>query len=409
MTDCICTYCQDHRPSISLEKWREILCLNPYYFWQLQQNSATTPDTVIPGNTGTGTACDPLIYWSCYCECGDTSRQDIWDSLVETDLQIKEYIGTWPKPNCVQEEHYLDSNVSPYGWKNRHKCDYTSKVQLGCTGVEQLGTCTLEFIERVDVEEANFTDESGNGLLDTVTLVIPTPATLVGVPVEEILLFHNQDTWISDSQWQSEIRPIQVRDLGTELEIKFSSWLIVDPQLYDTLECRWFDPDDIGIYANTLDLYRYYINEEQGVQVCHKEWCPCTEDEDCWETDFCPACILSQQHSLIEIDTEKFKCKCIEREKLCINYVAGACVPDATIAILATANLPGRNKKCCQENEKIAHYQADFVGVDNRGRIVTTLSDAERSNEFGTLRGHVQSIKRLKRYKKQYKKSIAII
>lgn len=380
-----CQCCTCKRNSISLDAWADIMCFDQHYFWQQAQDEHANPGTLIPFRPME--PCNQVVY----CHGGHSKvhgRREIYRAIAQADLKYRDYVGYWPRPTADCEEVAFAGNP-------RH-CLRNSKLH-------KLGKERLDLVAQVDVRSLDLnnmpldiTDADGDGILDTVTIEVTA-----GIAVDELALFFAKDDWYSKDRCEHEIRGICVEPLQFGYQISWPARVFARPK---TLCGRpqVYDPNDITIYPTSVDVYRRWVDDSQAVTYrvqpgrcgCH----PC----DCEQTCTCAievpgcACIISHELGVIELGPidEGDKCcpSCIE--SACVHYVSGHCGDDELIARLTAAFL-GRDV-CCGGHGELQYWQADYVGVSDRGAVVTTLTELERRNPFGTRRGHIEAFNTLR-------------
>lgn len=384
MANCQCCDCK--RNSISLDTWADILCFDQHYFWQQAQDEFAYPNTPIPWRPQE--PCSQVVF--CHGRHSKVhGRREIYRAIAQADRKYRDYVGYWPRPTADCEEVTFSGN--------RRHCLRSSKLHK--LGKEQLDLVAQVEVRPVDLtnQPLDITDTDGDGILDTVTIELVTD-----VAADEISIFFDASDWYSKERCEHEIRDICVNPIAGGYEISWPARIFARPK---TLCGRpqVYDPNDITIYPGTVDVYRRWVDESQAVTYrvkpgrcgcspccCEQQTCVCaTEVQGC-------ACIISHELGVIEFGpiTGDDPCcpSCIE--SACVHYVSGHCGDDELIARLAAAFL-GRDV-CCGGHGELKYWQADYVGVSDRGAVVTTLTELERRNPFGTRRGHIEAFNTLR-------------
>lgn len=378
MAECLCCpNCDSLRPSIGLEDFRSSLYLPEYYFWQQGQDRVYGP-TLIPVNSGA--PCENLVYDANASGGLIAGRDDIFNTIRNVDLRIKDYLGYWPRPQ-----------FSCYEWAPKR--DYIGgRIRLPLAKLKAIGKETLTLLDTVPITDSNITDEDGDGLLDTITFTTPI---VTGVNIDELTIFFVPEDWRKDDRYRNEIRPIRVVVDDPDWKIMFPSWMAISPKLYSGMNQPVIDPMVCANYAHQFDVYRRWADPATAITIMRRNIpCNCeTSDTECYTCENLEACIINADRGVIElrannVDGNCLCPKCIGR--ICINYQSGDCLDTDVIARL-TAGYLGREICCSTSNPMLKFWQADFVGVDSKGKVTTTLNELERSNPFGTTLGAIDA------------------
>jgi hypothetical protein len=200
---------------------------------------------------------------------------------------------------------------------------------------------------------------------------------------------------------------VQVKLVNTtDVEIRIPVWHLIKPITLQGGNQEAFDPNDTGIYVDKVALYREWIDPSKAITIMRRTdvGCSCTTTTDvCYTCENVTACVVNAERGMIALDmrnTDANSCYCNKcAHRICINYVAGDCNNHKQIiAHLAATYLC--KSLCCSPSEELKRWQADYVGVDQRGRITTSLSQLELGNPFGTLRGQIEAYRYLRQRRK---------
>jgi hypothetical protein len=147
-------------------------------------------------------------------------------------------------------------------------------VQPGRRAVSLIGTATQVG------GSLSYTDEDGDGLYETATIILPTVLTnTCGIKV----YFYGTG---GDPDW--EVREVRSKTIsGGFLTILVDAWLLIDPDLYEELPTT-DTPDlvDIGTTVNfvtSVDVYREYAdtsNNDSAEFHWEPDYISCAESED---------------------------------------------------------------------------------------------------------------------------------
>lgn len=373
------------RGSIALDTWRSIMCLGAYPFWQLGQWPNQYPNTRIPIDLS---HCTPFVYERCHQGCTLAGRDQICQAILEADRMFQDFTHYPPSPKPLSTEFY-----GKFGG---------GILQLDHYKIKALGQQRIEYIDTIPFNPVTLTDTNGDSLYDMGSITIDKPE---GSSADEIVLFFDDPDRGLSNPCRHEIRPLTVKDNGATFTITFPAWVLVKPVLYelytDVTEENILDPQDLSIYPTQFQVYRRWIDPTLAVTIWRKPIdCSCgwTSESVCYTSETTTACLLSAEQGLVEVTLPRDGTCCPRcAVKLSINYVAGDTNQETLIARLAASLL--HSSPCCSPTE-VLHWQAEYVAVSEKGRMVTTLSEAERSSLFGTRRGGVDAYRALRSKRK---------
>lgn len=373
------------RPSIGLEDFRTSVYLPPYGFWQQGQNRMYYPGTLIPIDLNV--PCESAVFDTSATGSLIVGRDDVFDTIRAVDLRMLEYTGYWPRPQ-----------FSCYEWSP--KSGYTGgRIRLPFAKLKAIGKETLTPLVTIPLDDNDITDDDGDGILDTITIVTPV---VPDIPASELIICFVQDDWRKNDLYRNEIRPITVVVDGDDWRITFPSWLAIKPKLFSGLNRPIIDPQDTTAYATEVDLIRRWADPSQAITIMRQNVsCTCDmTNSDCYVCENGSACIINAERGLIELkftpDASCFCPKCISR--ICINYFSGGSIDTNLIARLVAGYL-GREVCCNGGTPMLKYWQQDFVGTTERGQVVSVLNDVERANPFGTSRGGIDAFRFLRAHR----------
>lgn len=380
---CICgDGCIKRCPGIALDEFREILCVNPYYFWQFAQLRTVYPMTDIPQYD---TGCNPVVYERCTGGCNVAGRNEVLSAILSAEQAFRDQAGYWPSLQPDYDEHYF-----PRGFRG-------GRIQLRSSKVKQLGRLKLESIQIEALEDVAIQDTDGDGLPDSVALTI---APIAGMSIDELAVFFVDGDQAFDD-CRNEIRPITAKESNGQWVLTWPAWLSVKPRVYRDWRQPILDPLDPTLYPTHVHLFRRWVDPSEAVVIMRKPvQCGCDRTGECYVAECADACILSHEEGIVEINLPA-GCGCCNQcfDRLCVHYVSGECDSPELRLLLArlAAAYIGRDICCGEMSGEVGYWQADYVGVSDRGRTVTTLTDAERASAFGTRRGGIEMYRYLRR------------
>lgn len=406
MADCICCDCEKKcRASISLDNFREILCLPPYSFFQLGQFQHEYPKTLIPVNTAVA-PCQQFVFERCHTDCTVAGRDQLCKAIERADRAFLDFMRYPPAPRQLCTEFFFgpgDHCLNVTG----NRPFRGGVLQTNHFKLKQLGKQIESHLQTIPFDATTqMSDQNGDAIYDRATITLPKPLLhgTVSVAASEIALYFVEDDRGNSNCCRWEIQDLTIKETATEFIVTVPAWVMVKPHVYDSYKMidqdeEIFDPQNVTIYPTQLELYRRWVDTTQAVTIYRKPvTCTCgrTATDVCYECETTNACIISAEQGLIDVQLPSLDdCGCCPKcvERLCVTYIAGSCDEDELIANLAASYLPG--DMCCIPT-RIKYAQADYVAVNERGKMVTTLNSAELSNPFGTKRGMVDAYRELR-------------
>ena len=191
---------------VSVEQFRQIMQLHPFHSW-------TLADSVL---TPVGTHCNDLIHEYAWQGVDMAGRADIRNALEVAENKLREYLGYSIAPHFVTETQLMPR----FHDRRLHRVGYQDAsgrwldVQLNEKKIITLGIETRTLIGSITTAGFGlvYTDDDGDGLLDTFTATI---ATTVTDPSQLALYFAATDRLDAASvgeRWR--ITPVSVNITG---------------------------------------------------------------------------------------------------------------------------------------------------------------------------------------------------
>lgn len=259
---------------LPLDRWAEIIGLNPLHFNQLDSS------ILFPNNT-----CGDGWFQHSWQHSDRVGRDDIAMAIQQAEQEISREVGFNLLPDWVMEERLQypkPANPSAYNlWASNPRGMFQS-VETPRGYVISGGMKTKSLIEAGSVIVRS--DSDGDGYAETCTVIVPITIT----DTNEVRAYYaakdGEDSW--------EIRPIAVAISGGFATITFKSWQIVDSERQEYINPQPLDATDPVSYETTIDVYRVWNDPSTQAQFIWEnspiEFCGCG-------TAGCTACQLGTQ------------------------------------------------------------------------------------------------------------------
>lgn len=255
---------------LPLERWAEIVGLNPLHFNQL--NSAT----LMPNNV-----CGDSWFQYSWQHSDRVGREDIAMAIQQAEQEIAQEVGFNLLPDWIAEERltypqpfvpgvYNLYGLNPRGMLNsvELKRGYVISGGVRAKSAIQAGVAIVR------------SDADGDGYSETCTVTAATTVT----DANEIHLYYpgrsGADIW--------EIRPINVTISGGNAIITFKAWQVSLASAQDAINPAVLDAELVASYETTADVYRVYNDPSTQLQFMWEN----TLDNCCGS---CAACQFSSQ------------------------------------------------------------------------------------------------------------------
>ena len=388
-----CDPCWPDYPSLSLERWRDLLCcLDPYSFWQWR-----------PRGESKG-ACDALTLQHQYGR-KYLGREEIRKAILRAEQILAQRLGYPVLPTELSEYIHLPNNIRLYD----HSCERMilrtqtrHLISLGKPKRLSLGVATVTYSDL-------FT-----GLTDTFSATLSGAAggTYGEITADQIeVYFAPADRYnraLPLAHWQ--IDPVDVSvtagaATGTyDIDVEGRSWLMAIPKLYERRSVfqppissqpsnYGLDPDHAANYVGIVEIYRKVIEScTEGRAIYAPDPCTCGAVDECPTCDSCEDIQLCMVDGVAGMFRPVFKpnaCKCRRVIGICVDFTAGDCTYDwsKVVVALAAAEMAG----CCIcdcSYPCLAEY-TDDQGVLNAQEKGKTVTFEQLNNPLGTKGGHL--------------------
>jgi len=413
--------------SLPLETLREIIGYNPYHFWGLTNRKVPVTS-----------ACNTLLTEYSWQSANEAGRADLRRAIETAETRLQTYLGYAVAPHYVTETldyaRFYDQTflaTLPVDVRGHWKSVTLAENMVQAVGVEQL---TL-----LETPTVVYSDENGDGLIDTFTLTFATTETdadLIGV------YFAAADRWDgSDVSARWRILPVTVKINAGTCTITGRAWTAVKPVLYAGVRGNWaLDPDDTSNFAATLEVYERETDPNgttietsqatfvwETLPIPYGWWCANSGNN---ATD--PAAlaysvgragirnarmgIVAPGEALYDSVTGEWRATVSPwsaagvirpPDRVTLRYLAGMPLEGASgskqmsatmrpvVARLAVAELTERICACDTANREFARWQYDRARVGSQVEMYA-VSREDLNNPFGTRAGQVYAWKEVK-------------
>jgi hypothetical protein len=416
------------RTLLSLGRYAQIMGLNPAHF------AGGFGQTIFPVD-----GCEDVWPRHSWQSADRLSHEELANTIHGVEEDIASILGYYPAPQWIAKEmHPYPSHYRPdaFGFGLNARGLYKSVIAkhgkfitAGQRGVSLVGTATTTG------GSLSYTDEDGDGQVDTATITLATTLTDA---CEINTYFADQS---GDPEW--EIRPARSKTIsGGNVVLVYDSWLFIDPDIVSayptTAGFSGVDITTVANYVTSVDIYREYTDFTQ--QSAEFSWEP--KPNNLLFTTFCTSCggtgcvtcqntiqngclhirdvdrgILVPVPATYDATDARWEedqwTECREPDTVKVWYYAGDlserflrevdCDPLAmhfaqAIAWMATARLERPPCGCNNIRSMFAALRRDlaFVG-SGEGEGSYNVSFDELDNPFGTRRGEIQAWRRIRK------------
>lgn len=406
-------------PLLPLDTFRELAGYHPYHFWQL--TNSTVPVT---------SDCNSVVYQHNWQNVQAEGRGEILEAIENAETLLRRYLGYSVAPRYVEETYKYPEYLArwqSYGSSADANGRWLS-INLDDGYVQALG---IEQKDLIATRPVVYSAVYGT-LNDTFTVTATLPAGVTD-PDEIAIYFASGDRLDGDDatdRWR--IQPVKVTISGNTATITGRAWLLVLPELYESIPTINVDPATSSNFATQVDVYRRYTKTDgqtnetsQGLLVWEsypQNWAGCCGGSGSNETD--PASIASMiarvgirnaRYGIVIPGSAAYNAttglwsavrwsNCTNPDRITIRYLAGYPLVDGhmtkewqtTVARLAMAELDGPICACKAANKTVFRWQTDAARTEGNGdEILGQISGEDLNNPFGTRRGHIYAWRRV--------------
>lgn len=255
------------RTWLSLDRWAEIIGLNPLNWNQLSSRS------LFPNNT-----CGDIFFQYDWQNSDRLGRDTIAMAIQAAEREIAQEAGFNLLPDWeVAERRAYPQPAVPgvYGVGGLNPRGQWKSLEVAKGHVISGGVRTKTLID--DGAAVVRTDDDVDSYAETCTVTVVTSVT----DINEIRVYYpaknGSDGW--------EIRPITVTLSGGNAIIQFKAWQIAAANQMDAMNAQPLDAHAAASYETTVDVYRVWNDPQTQLQFL---W----ENTDGW--DYCGTCAACQ-------------------------------------------------------------------------------------------------------------------
>lgn len=408
-------------PLVSLEQFRREMQLQPFHFWSLADDTLT-PVTPL---------CNDLIHEYAWQGTDMAGRDDIRRAIEKAEDKLRGYLGYSIAPHFVIETDimpkYMDWALHRVGYQNaagRWLDVALKEKKLITVGIE-----TRTLISTITVAGFGlvYTDDDGDGLLDTFTATFATSVTDVSQIALYFAAADRLDNAPVGERWR--ISPVSVNISAGVATVKGRAWQLVRPILYEGVGSYFadptyaVDPTVAGNYAQSVEAYRYFCDPTGTTQTTAQAML-------IWETLPYPFWATTPTDNSRDPASQAYAiARCALRDPLNglvgvgeaiynttnavwesvnltssrppnrieVRYQAGASLLNnqidpawvTVVCRMAAAELGRRVSLCPERSKEIAYWQIDRAYSGNATEERFNASAGDLDNPFGTRNGHI--------------------
>jgi hypothetical protein len=397
---------------LTLEQWRAQFGMHPWHFFQL--SNATVP---------LNAQCPTLTYQDAWQRADQVGRLQITQAIAYAEARFRQQLGyplaptfceatiTYPRPGDKRMEWLRRAG----GLDNRWLPLQAPDSRIIGAGVAAESTPTTVSVA--------YTDEDGDGLSETATVIATVPAG--SAPAELVARFLAADC---GPVTPPEVRPRSATVVGTTATLVFNAWELVRPVRYQGASVAPLDPGLLppllaSPFASQLSVFRRYLDPTgetqataQAVMVWETRpwpaWACCDDGASGSSRDPAaeayalarvvvrdgPAGLLAAGEARradgqwVAVDWST----CRQPDRITLRYQAGLpldglAMPSdrqTVVARLSAAELTRPVCACVASNKELYEWQTDLSRTGTGG-VDLFASPDDLTNPFGARRGQV--------------------
>jgi len=270
------------RTWLSLDRFAQIIGLNPLFFNQLSSNTYFK-----------GTQCGDIFFQHDWQNSDRLGRETIAMAIQAAEQEMAQEAGFNLLPDWTVGERlaYPHPHVAGSYGNTLNPNGFNKSVELRKAHVISGGVKTKTLIEAGAAVTRQ--DDDVDGYAETCVVTVAVTIT----DPQEIRAYYpaksGSDAW--------EIRPITVSISGGVANIQFKAWQIAAANQMEALDAMALDADDANSYESTIDVYRVYNDPQTQVQFMW-EGCDSTTGDCCGS---CVACQFGTQNGCFHLRDQR--------------------------------------------------------------------------------------------------------
>jgi len=195
------------------------------------------------------------------------SREEILEQIEIAENELAAYLGYQVAPTFITNEvHKYPKPYDPFvissgglntsGFEKSIKTQYGYIIATGVRAVTKIGTAT------VAGGSLAYTDEDGDGFVETATITMPTTVATVC----ELKCYITDKEGVPE--WEIRTPKKKYFDGGGNIVFEYNVWHLINPDLdarFPTVDSyRALDMSDTANLLDSVDIYREYIDNTQA-------------------------------------------------------------------------------------------------------------------------------------------------
>lgn len=249
------------RTLLSIDRYAEIMGVNPVFFNQGAQVNLPSGATLFPHSAG---APNVEVTWQQYSWSirNNVSREELAQEINRAEFEISKFLGYCPAPTWTEEElidlpNHYDRLVGKATYDVRGR---RSGVRIRNRKFIAGGRRAVEFVENACVQ---YVDADKDGWAEIARIVVNTGVTSFNKHEYKVYLDGNHGEQIY------EIRPARRKYVnGSVLTMDFDSWKFIKPEIKhahitNDLNSINIDINNADNLVSVVDVYREYNDTSQ--------------------------------------------------------------------------------------------------------------------------------------------------
>jgi len=394
----------DIKTWLPLDRWAEIIGINPLHFNGLASNSLT------PNNV-----CGDVWFQYSWQHSDRVGHEDVAMAIQQAEMEIAAEVGFNLLPDWIKEERLTYPQPGIPGvynlWGTNPRGMFKS-VELRRGHVISGGVKTKSVIEAGAVYVRS--DVDSDGFQETCTVTVATSVT----DPNEIAVFYPAQS--GADEW--EVRPIKVTLSGGNAIITFKIWQIAAANKMAVFDPEPLDAEQNASYESSVDVYRVYNDPATQVQFMWENypWPGCCTT--------CYACQFGTQAGCFHLrdarlgiavpapgswdsDNQRFDAAdwsaCREPDQVRFWYYSGyedknltrskvemAKFWEYAVAFYAASKLDRPVCGCSNVEQFIEHWRIDAMANDMES-VSINITPETLNNRLGTTLGAIYAYKRV--------------